>query len=278
MNASTLTGHPRTTPSTWAGSVRRIGSLARAEAVLLRRNPAALMSALAMPVAMVVLIGGSQPPGGAGGLGDGAAIVTLLTAFSLTSVVYLTPLTALVARREELVLKRLRTGELRDAEIIAGTAAPGVALAWGQIVIGVLVALTVVGLDTPTNPVLVLAAVIFGTAVFLLLAVVTTAITRTVEMAGVTTLPGVSVPLLLSGLLFPLDWLPEPLERFAQLMPLTPVVDLLRLGMTGTTPNGTAVNFAASFGPAVVPIVILAAWAVAGWWATRRWFRWEPRR
>jgi ABC-2 type transport system permease protein len=36
----------------------------------------------------------------------------------------------LVARREELALKRLRTGEATDAEILAGTVAPAVAIAW----------------------------------------------------------------------------------------------------------------------------------------------------
>jgi len=278
MNASTLTEHARTAPTAWAGSVRRIGSLARAEAVLARRNPMALVSALAIPVAMAVLIGASHPPGSGDGPGGGAAIVTMLTAFSLLSVVYVTPVMALVARREDLVLKRLRTGELRDTEIIAGTAVPAVALACGQIAIGVLVMATVGGLHAPTNPVLVLAAIILGTAVFVPMAVVTTAITRTVEMAGVTTLPGYLLPLALSGLMLPLDRFPEPLQRVAQLMPLTPVVDLLYLGLTGTTPHGTSVNFAESFAPAVVPIIVLTTWAVAAGWATRRWFRWEPRR
>ena len=108
----------------------------------------------------------AQPTGSAGGLGDGAAIVTSLRAISLLSVVYMNLVTALVARREELVLKRLCTGELSDAEIIAGTAAPAVALAWGQVSIGVLAALTVFGMGVPTNTVLVLAAIILGTTVF----------------------------------------------------------------------------------------------------------------
>jgi ABC-2 type transport system permease protein len=53
----------------------------------------------------------------------------LLSAFALLPVVFYNVVIALVARREELVLKRLRTGEVRDAEILAGTAAPAVALA-----------------------------------------------------------------------------------------------------------------------------------------------------
>ena len=61
-------------------------------------------------------------------------------------------------------------------------------------------------------------------------------------------------------------------------MPLTPVVDLLRLGLTGTTSDGASVDLVGSFGPAVLPVLILTAWVAAGIWATRRWFRWEPRR
>jgi ABC-2 type transport system permease protein len=114
--------------------------------------------------------------------------------------------------------------------------------------------------------------------VFVLLAAASTALTPTVEMAQVTTTPVLVVPALLSGLFFPLDQLPEPLSRLGQVLPLSPVVDLLRLGLTGTTADGASVGVAASFGPAVVPALVLAAWVDAGVWATRRWFRWEPRR
>ena len=78
-------------------------------------------------------------------------------------------------------------------------------------------------------------------------------------MAQLTTTPVLIAPLALSGLLFPVDLLPEPLQRLGQVLPLTPVVDLLRLGLTGTTAQGASVDLAASFGPAVVPLLVLAA-------------------
>jgi ABC-2 type transport system permease protein len=278
MTTGTLTRTAAVTGTAWGGSARRIASLGRGEALLLRRNPMALLTALATPIAMVLITRSSVPSDDPGGLDGSAAIVTSLTAFTLLFVVYYNLVTALVARREGLVLKRLRTGETSDAEILAGTAAPAVAIAWGQILIGALVAVTVFGMGLPTNPVLVLAAIVLGTAVFVLLAVASTALTRNVEMAQLTTTPVLIAPLALSGLLFPVDLLPEPLQRLAQVLPLTPVVDLLRLGLTGTTTEGASVDLAASFGSAVVPLLVLAAWVVAGVWATRRWFRWEPRR
>jgi ABC-2 type transport system permease protein len=277
MTTESLVRTAGATRTAGGGSPRRVAALARGEALLLRRNPIALLTALATPVAMVLATRASVPER-AGDLGEGAGVVTSLTAFALLFVVYYNLVTALVARREELVLKRLRTGEIGDAEILAGTAAPAVAIAWGQILVGALVAITAFGMGPPTNPLLVLTAIVLGTAVFVLLALASTALTRNVEMAQLTTTPVLIAPLALSGLLFPVDLLPEPLQRLGQVLPLTPVVDLLRLGLTGTTSQGTGVDLAASFGPAVVPLLVLVGWVVAGVWATRRWFCWDPRR
>jgi ABC-2 type transport system permease protein len=187
-------------------------------------------------------------------------------------------MTALVARREDGVLKRLRTGQISDAEILAGTAAPAVAVAWAQIALGGVAAFALFGLAAPVNVVLVLAALVLGTAVFVLLAALNAVVTRSVEMAQLTTTPVLVVSLTLSGLYIPLDALPGPLEHLARVLPLTPVVDLLRLGLSGTAPDGHTVDLAGSFGPAAPPLLVLTVWVAAGAWATRRWFRWEPRR
>jgi len=61
-------------------------------------------------------------------------------AFALLSAVYCNLVTALVARREQLVLKRLRTGESTDPEILTGTAAPAIAIAWAQIAVAAVAA------------------------------------------------------------------------------------------------------------------------------------------
>jgi ABC-2 type transport system permease protein len=259
------------------GSLRRIASLGRGEALLLRRNPMALLTALAMPVSLVAFVRLGQPAGSTGARVGGAGMVTSLTAFAILSVVFYNLVTALVARREELVLKRLRTGEIRDAEILAGTAAPAVALAWAQIAIGLAAGFTVFGMQWPTNPGLVLVAIVLGTVVFTLLAAACTALTRTVEMAQVTATP-VLVVSALPGVMIPLDELPEPLRRLAEVLPLARVVDLLHLGLTGTTPGGATVGLAASFGAAAVPVLVVAAWVVVAAWAARQWFQWEPRR
>ncbi|HZM64982.1 MAG TPA: ABC transporter permease [Nakamurella sp.] len=258
------------------GSVRRMGSLARAEALLLRRNPVALLNAFVGPLAAVLLLGalprtGADPESGAG-------IVATMTAVTLLSVVYYNLVTALVARREELVLKRLRSGQLGDAEILAGAAAPGIAIAWMQVVVAVAAGFLVFGMGAPVNPVLVLTGVLAGTAVFVLLAAASTAMTRSVEMAQISTMPVVIVSLVLGGLPFPLDVWPEPLQVLARLLPMTRVTELVQLGLTGTTTAGNSVAGLATFGEAAPALLVLVLWIVLGFLGYRRWMRWEPRR
>jgi ABC-2 type transport system permease protein len=171
--------HPRSVP------LRDHG----APAVPLRRNRLALLNALILPVLLVFALKAAPSVSDAGGArGAGAILLTGLVAFALLSAVYCNLVTALVARREQLVLKRLRTGESTDPEILAGTAAPAIAIAWAEIAVAAVAAVAVFGMAPPVNAVLALVALILGTAVFALLAAVSSAATRTVEMAQVTTL------------------------------------------------------------------------------------------
>ena len=274
---STLTAAPERIDKSRA--LRRMASLARAETVLLRRNPAALGSALIapLPVALVTFTN-SEVPGEIGAAGVGAVLVAGLTVFTLMLGVYYNLVTALVARREDFVLKRLRTGEIRDAEIILGTAAPAVAIAWAQVAIAVAVGFAFLDLHMPTNPILALGGVVLGTVLCALLAAAVTIVTSSVEMAQLTATPLLVLSLTFSGAMIPLELLPEPVNRLSQGLPLTPVLDLVRLGLTGTTPSGEVVDLGGSFVAAVLPLVIIAAWLFAGTWILRGRFRWEPRR
>ena len=277
MTTDLVTARTPRDRSGWRGAARRVLALSRAELVLLRKNPLALLVTAALPVGLVVLLRLSVPPELAG-VDLGPFLVTSLTGGTLILVVYYNLVSALVGRREDLLLKRLRTGELSDAEIVAGMLAPAVGIAWGQVLLGTVAAVLVFDLRMPVNPVLVAAAAVGWTAVFALLALATSGVTRSVRSAELTTTPVLIASLALSGLMLPVQLLPEPLAQIARVLPLTPVVELLRLGLTGTTAGGQTVSLLASFGVAVLPLVILAAWIAAGLLLTRRWFRWEPRR
>ena len=276
MNAGVMTVSSSARTSS-RQSVHRFATLAWAEGVLLRRNRIALLTGVALPAALVLWLRSSGlDAGGPRGMAA-AMLVTWLAAFALLAAVYYNLVTAMVARREGLVFKRLRSGEITDAEILAGTAAPAVAIAWVQVAVAAVAAVAASGMDLRANALLVPAAVLLGTTVFVLLAAVTAAVTRTVELAQVTTLPVLMLSLVFSGMLFPLATLTEPLRSVARALPLTLVVELMRLGLTGTAADGHHLSVAATFGAAVIPVLVLAAWIAAGTWAARRWFRWEPR-
>jgi ABC-2 type transport system permease protein len=208
----------------------------------------------------------------------GAGLLIALTAFALLYPVYYNLVVTLAGRREQLVLKRLRTGEATDGEILAGTALPAIAVAWAQIAVAAVAAAAALGLAAPATAVLALAGLAGGTAVFTLLAIVTSAVTRSAELAQVTTLPALLISFACSGLPFPLTGAPDAVRVAAQALPLTAVTSLMRLGLTATAAGGAHLGLAASFGAAAVPVLVLAAWIAAAGWAAWRWFRWEPRR
>jgi ABC-2 type transport system permease protein len=132
------------------------------------------------------------------------------------------------------------------------------------------------GLAAPVNPLLVVAGMVLGTVVFAFLAAVVTTVTRSVEMAQLTAMPVLGLSAVV-GVLLPTKDLSGPFHVIAQALPMPRVVELLHLGFTGSTSGGDSVGFTATFAHAGAPVLVLVAWASAARWATRRWFRWEPR-
>jgi ABC-2 type transport system permease protein len=134
------------------------------------------------------------------------------------------------------------------------------------------------GLPVPVNvPVLALGA-LGGAGVFVVLAAASSAFTRTVEMAQITTLPVLFACVFGSGLVLALEVLPPPVANVLRLLPLTPPTDLMRLGWLGTAGTDAPKDFVGVLDAAILPSVTLAIWAAIGVVAVARWFRWEPRR
>nr|MDT0657412.1 ABC transporter permease [Micromonospora sp. DSM 115978] len=275
----TTSGHPTTTLGTgrWPAAGRRVIGLGRAELTLLLRNRTAVFTALALPLGTAGLLAAVTPPDG-DHLSSTAFLFTAVIGFLLLYVVYYNLVTTFVARREELVFKRLRTGETTDAEILLGAAVPALAVAVLQTVLAVVAGALLVGLPVPVNLPIMIVGLLAGCAVFVLLAAASTAFTRNVEMAQISTMPVLLVSMVGSGVVLPLEVLPDPVADGLRLLPLTPVLDLVRLGWLGTTGADAPRDFIGALGAAAVPAAIVAGWLVVGVMAVRRWFRWEPRR
>jgi ABC-2 type transport system permease protein len=257
------------------GALGRTTALASAEIRLLLRNRTAVVNSVLMPLLLVAAVP-AFGWGGAPGIGPG--LVVSAVGATLIFLTYYNLVTTFVARREERILQRLRTSELTDTEIILGTAAPTILVSVVQVVL-VTAGVALFGdWSAPTDVVLPVIALLGGAALMVALAAACTSFTRTAESAQITTLPLVVAATALSGLLFPLALLPEGLALAARFLPLTPVLELTRLGMTGQSWDGSTVDPAGAWSAAPVPLLVLAAWLVVGTVVARRVFRWAPGR
>ncbi|GAB2455506.1 ABC transporter permease [Xylanimonas ulmi] len=281
MSASTAPPTARPAGPARRPARARVTSLARAELLLLLRNRTALFNALLLPVMTVVIFGSialANDPDAGARAALGARLLPMLLAYALMFVVYYNLTTTLVARREDLVLKRLLTGESSPGEVLAATAAPAVAIVLAQGALGAIAVVAMFGTPPLTNPLLALVALAGGMALFALLAAASAGLTKSVESAQLTTLPILVGALALSGTVAPLSASPEAMERIGRLTPLQPVFELMRLGVAGTGDDGAALTFAETFQAAGFPAAVLAVWLVAAAFAARRWMRWQPRR
>jgi ABC-2 type transport system permease protein len=215
---------------------------------------------------------------GAGAIAIGPRLLVTAIGVTLVFLTYYNLLTTFVARREELVLQRMRTGELTEGEVVLGIAAPTLMVTAGQIGL-VAAGIAVLGeWSAPVDVVLPLVALVGGAALMLVLAAASTAFTRTAESAQITALPLLVVSTGLCGLFFPLSDLPDQLATVARFLPLTPIVELSQLGLTGLTWRGEVVDLAGAWHAAALPLAVLAGWLVVGTVLARRGFRWAPRR
>ncbi|MGA5128652.1 ABC transporter permease [Streptomyces olivoreticuli] len=251
-----------------AGS--RVLALGRAELILLGRSKTALYMGLLMPAVMIyamhsVVAGADLDKAG---MSVAAVSVTGGFGFVLVLAVYQNLVTAYVTRREELVLKRLRTGEASDAEILAGTAIPAVLVALTQCALLVVAGVVWLKLGAVHRPELLLVGLVLGIALCITLAAATAAWAKSVEGAGFVTTPLFLVSMAGSGLIVPLEVMPDSVAQICRLLPLTPAMQLMRGGWLGGVDGVDALR----------DVVTALVWVALGVFAVRRWFRWEPRK
>ncbi|GHE91311.1 transport permease protein [Streptomyces fumanus] len=250
-------------------SAGRMTALARAELTLLGRSKGTLFAALFVPLVLPVSVrsAAEEMDLAEAGLTPGTVVLPAAIGFSLLFAVYAALVGVFVVRREELVLKRLRTGELRDTEILGGSALPAVLTGLVQCLLLAVGCAVLLDLSAPSAPHLAVLGVLLGLVMCAALAAVTAAFTRTGESAQVTPMPLMIVSMLGSGLFVPLELLPDRLATVCELLPLTPVVELVRGGWTGDLSAAEALG----------AIARAVAWTALSVFAVRRWFRWEPR-
>ncbi|MBO1337348.1 ABC transporter permease [Streptomyces sp. VRA16 Mangrove soil] len=248
----------------------RLKALTRAEFTLLGRSKGVLFTAVFVPLVLPFSVSRSVDESDLldAGLNLGVVLISSTIAFSLLFAVYSSLVSVYAARREELVLKRLRTGELRDAEILAGAAVPSVVIGLAQCGAAAVVCATALDAGAPEAPQLVLLGLVLGIPLCVALAAYTTVFSRSVESAQVAAMPMLIVSMFASGAVVPLEVLPDKLASVCEVLPLTSALTLVRGGWGGTLSGGEAVRAAA----------VAVAWIAVAVFAVRKRFRWEPRR
>lgn len=274
MSTATPTTARQTTPAGRGASLRRTLLLARVNWTLMLRNRTTLLYAFLMPALPLVLLVVGTRGGQNANVDPSAGVLASALLLALVFPGYYNLLSMFVTRRDELVLKRLRTGEIRDGELIASMALPGAAVTVVVALVSLVLA-AVLGLPMPTNPVLLALVVLLGIVTFAAFAVWTASWTQSAEAAQLTSAPVIALATI--GFVVPV--LPEGLARWAELTPGAALEILLRVSWFGQERAGAPLDlgFAETWAAAAPSLGALVAWTALAALIARRSLRWEPR-
>ncbi len=256
------------TPSTPAMSTlsrpsaqSRITAIALMELRIILRTRTVLTGTVLAPLAMAVFASyfGANEFGGPSGAAITAGLTLVLVALPG---VYLTAVTTLTTRREELFLERLRSGESSDAVILLGMLAPIIGLVAAQVLV-IAAAAGLVGFAAPAHPALVLGTAGGFLALCATAGLLTSNHTPSAAAARITTLPFVA--LVMGTFLW--ATFEDTYQNVQRLTPGGAVQELLTAAWS-TEPLGA---------PVLVSGVALLAWTMLPcWWAGKH-FRWDRR-
>jgi ABC-2 type transport system permease protein len=171
----------------------------------------------------------------------------------------------LVQWREKQVLKRFGATPIHRSTIVSSQVAYRLALAVVQALIIILVAYFIFHVQVVGSWLVMLGLVVLGTLTFVSIGYVAVSRARTVEGA-MPIIQLIQFPMLfLSGIFFPVDFIPGFMRPIVTAVPLTYLGDALRQTMVNATPlHSLAIDMA-----------VLAGWLVVCMALAIRFFRWE---
>lgn len=241
-------------------------ALARAEMTMLVRNRTAAVNAVLIPLALGTVWILSDPP--AQFAAFGAALQVLVLA-GMTIVT--TATTTLVARRQQQVLERWRSSGAASSTVLAGTLAPMCLLLVAQAAI-LFTATTYATGSSPSQPILLVLAVLLAGGLAAGLAFVTAALTRSVDATTITAFPAAAA--LIGGGIWATT---AELGEVTWLMLATgggAVAELTRIGWDGPSGGAGLADSLVAAGPGLLAIVTLTTGVFV---AAAQTFRWGPR-
>lgn len=256
-------------------ATRRLRSLGRAEWLQFTRNRLLVCTGLVFPLLLPLFLWlvGDQS------VGSTAAASEVFVLFALSFGVFYPALSMAVTRRDEGVLKRLRTGESRDWEVLTAICLPLAALTLALMVIVVVAFSTmsmVLPVDPPVshvwpkNPLIMVLAMLLGIATSHGLAMLTSRFTENAEGAQITSMPVLMLVIFSqTGIR---EHLPEGIAGIIDRTPFALTSDVFRDGWVGEG------SFGSLLADAATPLLLLTVWAAVLLAAGYQRMRWDTHR
>ena len=171
----------------------------------------------------------------------------------------------LVSQREKQILKRLAATPLSRVTFVSSNVVMRLIIAALQTILIVGIGAWLFGVTIVGNVLVVVAFIALGALTFLAVGYIIAAWARTEETANAGT-SIVQFPLMfLSGIFFPISFMPAWLQPVAAAMPLTYLADALRQTMVG----------GAAYASLTVDALVLGAWMIVCFLIAARYFRWQ---
>ncbi|WP_017584713.1 ABC transporter permease [Nocardiopsis ganjiahuensis] len=261
------------------GLLRQTYEFSRAEATLFRRYRTALYFAL-FPLVLALLGLAQEGTEIVPGVDAGAhyTVGALMMAPLFLSIMHVSNI--VTARREQLVLKRLR---------VAGTAP---AVMFGAVIVSVVLVTAVVSVligavlyrhfgVVPVDPVLVVLPILLVTVAVSLFAIAFTRLCRNAESAQMLCFLPLMLFYGLSGLMLPLELMPDRLAEIARYLPAAAGVEIVTAAYLGRDfvggGDGSQALAGADLWAAALPgLLVITVWTAVFAYLTR-FFRWDPR-
>jgi ABC-2 type transport system permease protein len=170
----------------------------------------------------------------------------------------------LVAQREKQILKRLGATPLARSTLVGSNVFMRLLIAVVQTVIIVGIGVALFGVSI-LQPLAGAAFVVLGALTFVSIGYVIASYARTEDSANQLA-SVVQFPLMfLSGIFFPIAFMPQWLQPVAAFMPLTYLGDALRQTMVG----------GAAYAPLYIDVLVLGGWLIVTFLISARYFRWQ---
>lgn len=251
-----------------ASPARSIAALTAVELRLVLRRGENLFATIGIPTLVLVLFSSlSVLPTGGGRAVDFLLPGSIALAIVATSLVSLGITTAY--DRSYGVLKRLGGSPLSRAELVVARLLTVLIVEAAQI--GLLLATATFALGwsagSAASPVLLVVAVLVGTAAFAGLGLTLAGTLRAETVLAVANLLFVGF-LVVGGMVLPLDHLPGPLAALAGILPAAPLAALVREALDSGAAAATGTNIAG-------PLLVVGAWAIATVWLAASRFSWD---